>query len=789
MSKFHHAYNGIPTVNRNKSVQFKDGTFDYAPLDYIAPDRLSGFIDVKIETMTPTLPGFKTRDGAIAVPSASGNPDGARSIHDAFIPATALKGMLSSAYEAATMSRLRIFDQQHKRVYSHRPPARKAQSTYPAFLTHNGSYWEIIFPFQENNIPKSTDDWKKWRFIGLIDSIEGEDGDKNIEDIRTELQHLTEVRYKQEEKEIQNNATRLIATHVQTHKDGKRQPARALGKNLEYTENLHLRGFIVRTRNDENQPINSKRKRYEFIFPFVDRINIKKAYRNKLDTALIKNFLSTLHDYAQNCLNEAKRLGYTTIQTQSEKRKEAAQSALSNTPRLIHEFLQGKLYEGYPLSKIDISDQAIEEYLKDYLNEAHAKHAPGIPIFISLNTDNKDNDWEVAAVRISPVGRMIGKHSVSAYKLAQDQGITPANSLTTITPGDSLWGFIPQSNDDNDKPSGGLRGRILIEAAHFTDRKPKSSDRTTSTDLLKIHNPPLYVTLSSPKPQTGVPYLRDSEGLSLEDATKVPTKRNPVPRDHTFLSQQTLIRKVYPTHRNMLTAGEDQIVETTKKSSMTSTIASWIEPEAIFRTRIHFINLSERELAVLLWLLKPSSFAKRRSKDLKEGYHHIGLGKPLGMGTIRVEADSCLYLSGTDLKTQYTELGGVLTYFDDQTLKNSHTKVLRDTDIGRYITEHILDDFEKSLPVRSFCVQARGWADKLQVSYPIETTESAVSFSPAENATLNWFKKREDNRVKLALLYEERMTQGSDTKDELDKLIEAEEEKFGPFSFDILSRE
>ncbi|MEZ7633200.1 RAMP superfamily CRISPR-associated protein [Pauljensenia sp. 27098_8_83] len=788
MSKFHHAYNGIPTVNRNKSVQFKDGTFDYAPLDYIAPDRLSGFIDVKIETMTPTLPGFKTRDGAIAVPSASGNPDGARSIHDAFIPATALKGMLSSAYEAVTMSRLRIFDQQHKRVYSHRPPARKAQSTYPAFLTHNGSYWEIIFPFQENNIPKSTDDWKKWRFIGLIDSIEGEDGDKNIEDIRTELQHLTEVRYKQEEKEIQNNATRLIATHVQTLKDGKRQPARALGKNLEYTDNLHLRGFIVRTRNDESQPINSKHKRYEFIFPFVDRINKKKAYRNKLDTALIKNFLSTLHDYAQNCLNEAKRLGYTTIQTQSEKRKEAAQSALSNTPRLIHEFLQGKLYEGYPLSKIDISDQAIEEYLKDYLNEAHAKHAPGIPIFISLNRDNKDNDWEVAAVRISPVGRMIGKHSVSAYKLAQDQGITPANSLTTITPGDSLWGFTPQSNDDNDKPSGGLRGRILIEAAHFTDRKPKSSDRTTSTDLLKIHNPPLYVTLSSPKPQTGVPYLRDSEGLGLEDATKVPTKRNPVPRDHTFLSQQTLIRKVYPTHRNTITAGEDQVVESTGKSSTTSSIASWIEPEAIFRTRIHFINLSEKELAVLLWLLKPSSFAKRKPK-LKEGYHHIGLGKPLGMGTVRVEATACQFLRGQDLITQYSQLDGVFGHFDHHLFKNGQVKTKRNIDIDSHINAYLPESFRESLPVKSFCVQARGWNDNVPVSYPVEPTESSDSSSPANNATLNWFKKREDNRVKLASLYEDGSSQSAATQDKFYEQVEAEEKKFGPFSFEILARE
>ena len=152
MNRFHHAYNGIPTVDNSQAFCFDADAFGYRSLDHIARDRLSGFIDIEITTMTPTLPGFKTRDGAIAVPSGSGNPGGATSIHDALIPATALKGMLSSAYEAVTMSRLRIFDKQHTRTLSHRPPARKAQSTYPAFLTSDGDSWELVFTFKKKFI-------------------------------------------------------------------------------------------------------------------------------------------------------------------------------------------------------------------------------------------------------------------------------------------------------------------------------------------------------------------------------------------------------------------------------------------------------------------------------------------------------------------------------------------------------------------------------------------------------------------------------------------------------------
>ena len=52
MSTFHHAYNGIPTVDNSQAVCFDADTFGYRSLDHIARDRLSGFIDIEITTMT-----------------------------------------------------------------------------------------------------------------------------------------------------------------------------------------------------------------------------------------------------------------------------------------------------------------------------------------------------------------------------------------------------------------------------------------------------------------------------------------------------------------------------------------------------------------------------------------------------------------------------------------------------------------------------------------------------------------------------------------------------------------
>ena len=772
MSTFHHAYNGIPTVNSNKSVQFEGDAFGYVPLDYIAPDRLSGFINVEIKTMTPTLPGFKTRDGVIAVPSVSGKPDGARSIRDAFIPATALKGMLSSAYEAVTMSRLRIFDQQHKRVYSHRPPARKAQSTYPAFLTHNGSYWEIIFPFRKNNAPRCAAHWAKWRTISLIDSTEGDDGYKDVKALRTEFPHLSEVYYKKVEKKIQNNTTRHIATHIQLSKDGKKGRVQALDNNTDKTNTCPYRGFIVRTRNGGDQPTDSGHKRYEFIFPFLERINESQAYRTQLDEAVMRQFLSTLHDYAQNCLNEAQRLGYEAETKSDDERIEAGRFALQNTPRLIYGYLNPKLSKGLKFPQINITDEAIESYLKEQVEEISKISAPGIPVFFSVNIDAQTQTWEVSSIKLSPVGRIIGKESVSAFHLAQDQKIEPATSLGTTSPGDTMWGFVPQTKNDRETPTSGLRGRILLEPAHFS--YSTSSSPVADTQLLKVHHPAHLITLASPKPRTGVPYLRNSEGANLERKTPQAEHKNPFPREHTFLTGQTLIRKVYPTHQQLINT-QEAIPESSADTAMASKIASWIEPDAVFHSRIHFINLSNQELAILLWLLQPTMLAEHVT-GIEEGYHHLGFGKPLGMGTVRIKATSYHILKGHQVATQYKTLSGISGSFNPVHLDNGRTEKVKPLKIQGHVNKYLPEGFRMSLPVKCFRKQACGWKDRTPVSYPFSEKKRSQPGGVSDNPTLLWFRKREDNRANLAALYDE-----SDPAKE--EAVRKAEEDFGKYSF------
>ena len=113
MSRFHHAYNGIPTLRSGESF-FADGG---APcLDHLGKDSYSGTLKLTIETKTPLITAWRDETGRLVVPSASGNSQGATSDADAIIPATSLKGVLSSAYEEVTQSRFRVFGDEHRQA-------------------------------------------------------------------------------------------------------------------------------------------------------------------------------------------------------------------------------------------------------------------------------------------------------------------------------------------------------------------------------------------------------------------------------------------------------------------------------------------------------------------------------------------------------------------------------------------------------------------------------------------------------------------------------------------------
>jgi len=76
-----------------------------------------------------------------------------------------------------------------------------------------------------------------------------------------------------------------------------------------------------------------------------------------------------------------------------------------------------------------------------------------------------------------------------------------------------------------------------------------------------------------------------------------------------------------------------------------------VKPGTRFQFRVYFENLSEAELGALCWVLQPLGHPDL-SKQQKELCHHLGMGKPLGMGSVKLVAT----LFFTERKARYEKL-------------------------------------------------------------------------------------------------------------------------------------
>lgn len=85
-----------------------------------------------------------------------------------------------------------------------------------------------------------------------------------------------------------------------------------------------------------------------------------------------------------------------------------------------------------------------------------------------------------------------------------------------------------------------------------------------------------------------------------------------------------------------------------RKDSQNRSIEGWVKPGTKFSFDIHFINLSKVELGGLIWLLQLG----------EDHFHRFGGGKPLGFGSVQLSLSGSEILSGEELKARYASLDG-----------------------------------------------------------------------------------------------------------------------------------
>jgi len=225
--------------------------------------------------------------------------------------------------------------------------------------------------------------------------------------------------------------------------------------------------------------------------------------------------------------------------------------------------------------------------------------------------------------------------------------------LEDIDYAEALFGFVRTSDELDDmkrrgviqeKPKQGDKRRAYAGRVYVTDAEIQEgqNDIWLSEDPVTF-KPVTPKILASPKPTAFQHYLvqtnEKKEELKHYDSK---TPEETVIRGHKryWLQGERGVNDICEDDPEWLENGE------VKENSKQHTQFRPVKPGVRFKFRVYFENLSERELGALCWVLHPLG------DENKDYCHQIGMGKPLGMGAVKLEA--VLHL--IDRNTRYASL-------------------------------------------------------------------------------------------------------------------------------------
>lgn len=188
---------------------------------------------------------------------------------------------------------------------------------------------------------------------------------------------------------------------------------------------------------------------------------------------------------------------------------------------------------------------------------------------------------------------------------------------------ESIFGFVPQGKTDKRTAHA---GRVFI------------TDATTeaSGDQVWLASQPITPKiLATPKPTTFQHYLtqQQPDAVATGQKNKDGTLKMELKLDHYASPppHQTVIRghKLY-WHKGDISLGDIQETDAAKieNAKKQYTRIKPVKSGVAFQFRIYFENLERAELGALLWVLQLPP----------EHDHKLGMGKPLGMGAVEINA-------------------------------------------------------------------------------------------------------------------------------------------------------
>ncbi len=594
-------------------------------------ERWNGRIEVEIETITPLLlpdaaKERKEKNDHKTFPIRRGPDD------RPYLAPTALKGMLRSAYEAITNSRLGVF-RGHEDRLARRMEATEGLAMIPARISEDGQNVELLMGFTSGKPSKTNNRWKvpgpmyaAW--LPRYRKGQGGVAPWAVRYPNGDLpQHGDEVFCWLQEFGKQNRNGQTIFTywrviHIARNAD-ELPPKPRLQKG-----------------RDAHQPTGSPPRKVRGIVCITNQ-NIG----NKHDERVF-----ILED-----LSSAAAVHTETIPLTPEL-KQAWKELVRNYQKEHEGDLEKRRKKKEPCDKF---------FGKDPGQTAFSRH-----VCVSGTEELKGGDLVYA--RVDEQGNVVGLYPVMISRELQGASpesllprrLRPATALDELSPADRVFGWVKP------KGHGAWRGSLRIGAVRCEadDAIEKLEDEVDGNGL------PLAI-LSTPKPQQARFYVaRDAcggaqnDGLPKDEAAYAPGKglrgRKVYPqhaqvsgntdywnaeeafadaRQHEAAALEANGRQVYREYVRHPKKPDDP---SSNRGDQNRSMTEWVRPGVVFSARLEVENLDEAELGALLWLL-----------DLPDGHClRLGYGKPLGFGSVRVRLRAVDLVSGAGRKEQFRSL-------------------------------------------------------------------------------------------------------------------------------------
>ncbi len=265
---------------------------------------------------------------------------------------------------------------------------------------------------------------------------------------------------------------------------------------------------------------------------------------------------------------------------------------------------------------------------------------------------------------------------------------------------EAMFGFVRREGGEQGEKQRAYAGRISVTDATII------RDQPNAVSPLEPHaiTPPI---LSTPKPTTFQHYLEQPNGVNtlmehlLHYGNQNTGNRVRKVRGH----------KLY--WRQRLTGTESIAVpeQTRRQHPRQYTSLHAVSANVQFKFRVYFENLTDIELGALTWTLMLQG----------GGRHMLGMGKPFGMGVVRLEPDLVLIDRGRRYKTLFDENGWYEGKQEDGPSKESFRKGF--TDFISQIYRGKPGEFERIDRIKELLVLLKPRDPQPELEYMLDLAE------------------------------------------------------------------